>query len=211
MKGLSVIILFLIFLSSCNEQPVRIACIGDSITEGNGLRWESRHSYPVFLNGLLGDDYEVLNCGRGSTTMLKVSNFPYWNQKDLNNVFRWKPDIVTIKLGSNDTKPINWNAQRYERDYQAMIDTLLTLPDPPAIYCCLPVPVYVDRWGINDSTMQSGVIPIIRRVAAANGLPVIDLNTPMLPYAADFPDGVHPNEEGALKIAKLIARAITNH
>ncbi len=206
-----ILFLFLTFLLwSCDREPVRIACIGDSITEGNGLNWESRHSYPILLDSLLGNGHTVLNCGRGSTTMLKVSNFPYWNQKDISNVFTWKPDIVTIKLGTNDTKPVNWNAARFEKDYQAMIDTLRTLPGPPAIFCCLPVPVFVDRWGINDSTMNAGVLPIIKRVAAANGLPVIDLNTPMRPYAADFPDGVHPNEAGALKIAKLIARALNN-
>ena len=208
MKKISFIPLLILLISACSNGPVRVACIGDSITEGSGLEWESRHAYPVRLDSILGNRYTVLNCGRGSATMLKDGNYPYWGRDEFSNVFVFLPDIITIKLGTNDTKPFNWNAARYERDYQAMIDTLMTLPGPPEIFCCLPVPVFEDRWGINDSTMMAGVIPIIRRVAAANNLPVIDLNAPLLPYAADFPDHIHPNEAGSLKIAKLIADEI---
>jgi alpha-L-fucosidase 2 len=206
------VVFFLVFTAlaaSCSKSPVRVACIGDSITEGTGLDLECRDSYPVMLDSLLGDRYTVLNCGRSTTTMLKVSNLPYWNMKEIHNLFVFQPAIITIKLGTNDTKPFNWNAARFERDYQALIDTLATLPGPPRIFLCLPVPVYQDRWGINDSTLTAGVIPAIRKVAAANKLPVIDLYTPMLPYAADFPDAIHPNAAGTLKIATLIAQAIT--
>ena len=112
-------------------------------------------------------------------------------------------------LGTNDTKPYNWNALAFEHDYQALIDTLQTIPGDPMIYVCLPVPVFSTRWGINDSTLTRGVIPIARKIASRNNLPVIDLYNPLLPFPQYFPDAVHPNEQGSAEIARLIANAIS--
>lgn len=175
------------------------------------MLWESRYSYPVLLDNILGTDYTVLNCGRSTTTLLKESNLPYWNMKEIHNVFVFEPDIITIKLGTNDTKPFNWNASRFERDYRTLIDTLQTLPGPPRIYCCLPVPVFEDRWGINDSTLTAGVIPIIEKVAASYKLQVIDLYTPLLKQPEYFPDRIHPDPRGAHSIARIIAREIAGN
>lgn len=195
----------LTFLNACTSDPVKIACIGDSITEGSGIEYQSKYSYPVILSEYLGNKYQVFNCGRSSTTMLKDGDYPYWTCKDLYNLFVIKPDIVVIKLGTNDTKPFNWDALAFERDYQKMIDTLGTLSSDPKIYVCLPVPVHIDRWGINDSTMVNEVIPIIRKIATNNQLPLIDLYTPLISHPDYFIDGVHPNETGARKIAQLVA------
>lgn len=197
-----------LLLVSCAPVPVRVACIGDSITEGTGLHWESKSAYPALLDSLLGPGYAVLNCGRSGATLLKNGNFPFWTRKDFSNVFSFQPDIVVIKLGTNDTKPFNWNASEFEKDYQALIDTLRTIPAGPQIHLCLPVPVFQTRWGINDSTMTAGVIPIIRKIADANRLPVIDLYTPLIDYPQFFPDAIHPDEAGALRMAGLVARAL---
>jgi alpha-L-fucosidase 2 len=143
--------------------------------------------------------------------MLRQSNLPYWNMKEIHNLFIFQPDIITIKLGTNDTKPFNWNAARFEQDYRAMIDTLLSLPGPPEIFCCLPVPVFQTRWGINDSTLTTGVIPIIKRVAKSYNLPVIDLYDPLLNQPQNFPDYIHPDERGALAIAEKIADGIRSY
>lgn len=199
----------LLLLYSCSDKPLKVACIGDSITEGSGTKFHNKSSYPVILGQKLGEAYEVYNCGRGSTTMLRNGNFPYWTCKDLYNVFLINPDIVVIKLGTNDTKRRNWNHEEYARDYQAMIDTIRSIPGSPDIYLCLPVPVHTDRWEINDSTIINGVIPIIKDLAAKNQLPVIDLNTPLLVHKEFFPDGVHPSEPGTQVMAEHVYQAIT--
>ena len=64
-------------LTACggNEQ-IRVACVGDSITEGHGIKIQSRDDYPVVLNRILGDGYSVQNCGKSGTTVQKDADYP---------------------------------------------------------------------------------------------------------------------------------------
>ena len=195
-------------LSGCSEKVLRVACVGDSITEGAGLQVQSKTSYPVMLDSLLGPKYSVLNCGRSATTLQKQGDFPYWISKEFSNTFTYRPDIIIVKLGTNDTKSQNWQADRFKHGYQSLIDTLKTIPGQPKIYLCLPVPVYKTEWGINDSTLVKGVIPIIKELAQHNKLTLIDLYQGMSGQPENFPDNIHPNEQGAKKMAKIIADKI---
>jgi acyl-CoA thioesterase I len=202
------IILLALLVSAFTTKKIKVACIGDSITEGYGLMCQSKTGYPVVLNTILGGEYSVLNSGRSATTLQKKGDFPYWICKEFSNVFVFEPDIIIIKLGTNDTKPQNWHADLYEKDYQALIDTLRTISTHPAIYLCLPVPVFKTTWGINDSTVVHGVIPALERLAKVNNLPVIDLYHPMLRQGSNFPDNIHPNEQAVSVMAEIIAREI---
>jgi len=198
-----------IAFSACNhEQPTKVACVGDSITEGSGLAPQSTKSYPYVLDSLSGNQYAVINLGRSATTLLQNGDFPYWTAKEFSNVFVYKPEVIIIKLGSNDTKPQNWDAQKYKEDYQALIDTFGTISTNPQIYLCKPVPVFKTRWGINDSTIVNGVIPAVEEIAKANGLPLIDLYNPMQDKGNLFPDHIHPNAEGAAEMARLVYEGI---
>src|SRR5438552_964968 len=90
-------------LTNVNAADVaRVACIGDSITAGGGT-----NSYPALLQKLLGDKYEVKNFGVSGTTLLKHGDHPYWNTKQFTDATQFDPNVVTIKLGTNDTKPQN--------------------------------------------------------------------------------------------------------
>lgn len=204
----TILTLTLALLLSCTQKEVKVACVGDSITEGHGLSVQSKTGYPVMLDSILGSGFTVLNQGRSATTLQKKGDFPYWISKEFSNVFAFQPDIIVIKLGTNDTKPYNWNAENFEKDYQILIDTFETISTQPKIYLCLPVPVFETRWGINDSTVVAGVIPIIEKLANANKLGVIDLYHSMRNQEANFPDDIHPNEAGAKEMAKIIASAI---
>jgi acyl-CoA thioesterase I len=207
-KSAILLITFNLLLFSCVPKITKIACIGDSITEGYGLACQSKTAYPVVLDSILGPKYEVLNCGRSATTLQRKGDFPFWICKEFSNVFAYKPNIITIKLGTNDTKPQNWNAERFAVDYQALIDTLKTIETRPKIYLCLPVPVYKTNWGINDSTVTTGVIPIIKKIAETNNLHVIDLYNTMLNQAENFPDAIHPNEKAEKMMAEIIAKEL---
>ena len=201
------IISVLLLFTAC-VKSVKVACVGDSITEGYGLARQSETAYPVRLDSILGPDYAVMNLGRSATTLLKHGNFPYWICKEFSDVFAYHPDIIIIMLGTNDTKTINWNADDFEKDYQTMIDTFETIAGKPKIYLCKPVPVFKTRWTINDSTLTAGVIPIVEKMAKTNDLPVIDLYSEMKDQAKNFFDSIHPNEEGAKIMAGFIARKI---
>lgn len=208
MKKLTILLLTVIITTGCSEKILRIACIGDSITEGAGLTKQSATSYPAVLNSILGDKYSVLNCGRSATTLQKNGDFPYWNSKEFTNTFVFKPSVIVIKLGTNDTKKQNWDAANFEKDYQLLLDTLKTISTNPKIFLCLPVPVYKTEWGINDSTLTKEVIPIIKKIADKNKLMLIDLYTGMSNQKEDFPDNIHPNEAGALKMATIVSQKI---
>jgi len=197
-------------VGACQSKPKKnkVACVGDSITEGYGIHPESTSSYPVVLDSLLGNNYSVLNAGRSSATLQKEGNLPYWNVNEFSNVFAFEPDIIVIKLGTNDTKPVNWNSKRFKKDYQALVDTFRTIPTHPMIFLCKPVPVFHTNWGINDSTLTNGVIPIVSELANDNNLTLIDLYEGLEDDGVNFPDGIHPNKEGAKVLAEIVAEEI---
>jgi alpha-L-fucosidase 2 len=197
----------LLIVTSCSKDT-KVVCVGDSITEGYGLACQSKTGYPVMLDSVLGPGYTVLNSGRSATTLQKKGDFPYWICKEFSNVFAFQPNIIIVMLGTNDTKSQNWHAASYEKDYQALIDTFKTIPTNPKIYLCLPVPVFKTKWGINDSTIVHGVIPIVQKLAKTNNLPVIDLYHQMGQQGVNFFDSIHPNEKADKVMAGIIAREI---
>ena len=201
---------FLLFASCSNKSEIRIACVGDSITEGAGIENQFSNSYPSLLDGLLGDGFNVLNCGQGGATMLKKSDHSYWNTNEMYILLAFKPDIITIALGTNDSKTHNWNADCYEQDYMAMIDMLKDSYPESEILICLPPPAFNHAWGINDSTITAGIIPILQRIATIHHLRVVDFYTPLTNSAALLPDGIHPDEAGAKVLADILYKAIIN-
>jgi hexosaminidase len=50
---------------------------------------------------------------------------------------------------------------------------------------------------------------LVRQVAAATHIPVIDLNAPMQGRPEDFPDDVHPNKEGQARMAQVVYAYLT--
>ncbi|MFK7899990.1 MAG: GDSL-type esterase/lipase family protein [Cyclobacteriaceae bacterium] len=194
-----------LFCFSCQNE-IKVACIGDSITNGGG--GDQASFYPVQMDLLLSDDFQVMNCGESGSTMQNDGNKPYWNQKDLHNVFMYKPSIVTIMLGTNDSKTDIWNARSYELSYQSMIDTLKTLDPQPKIYLCTPPPAYSSAWTISDSTIRLGVIPIVEKIAERNNIQVIDVYNGMTNMSDLFPDGIHPDKEGRKIIAEILVKGI---
>jgi len=210
MRELACIVLLVLF-TSCNSKSVIVACVGDSITAGARHKNQSKTAYPIIMNDLLGDGYSVVNLGRSGATALKKSNLSYWHCKEYSNVFAVKPNIITIKLGTNDSKPQNWNSEAFKENYQNMIDSFMNISPQPIIYLCLPVPVFEhSRFSIDGKVVQEEIIPIIKSLAKENDIQVIDLYQPFVGKGDLLPDGVHPEEEGAAIIAKVITKHIKN-
>lgn len=191
------------------NEPVRIACVGDSITYGAGIDDRERSSYPSVLGQMLGSDFTVRNFGVSGATLLKKGDKPYWLEPEFSKIADFRPNIVIIKLGTNDTKP--QNAERIHEfglDLEAMIEHFNRLPSHPRVWLCLPVPVYESRWGINEQCLSDYVIPAILKVADKKDLPVIDLHTALSNRPELFPDKIHPNAAGASLMAKTIHDAM---
>ena len=209
------------------EGAIKVACIGNSITDGHGIDFAPANGYPAQLQKLLGNDYWVKNFGVSARTMLNKGDFPYMNEMAWKDALAFKPDIVIIKLGTNDSKPENWqyNAE-FKQDLQQMITTLrpdLLKPvkkgkknkkqvvknEGPQIFLCTPIPAFKPSWNINDGIITNNIIPIQQQVAQEYNLQVIDLHT-LFGDGKDtmLEDGIHPNGKGAQKMAKIIADAI---
>lgn len=190
--------------ASAGPAPTKWACIGNSITQGS-----NGPSYTAKLAELLGNEYLVENDGVSGTTLLKRGDNPYWKNGKLANVFAFKPDIISIKLGTNDSKAWNWKyGSEFEADLNALIDTLAAMPSKPRIFLALPCPAFANPFAIDDAVISGSIIPVIRKVASARGLGLIDANTPLRGHPEWFGDGVHPNSGGAAAIAAAFHRAV---
>ena len=212
-------------LKAPKKGAVKVACIGNSITDGHGIDMATAYGYPAELQKILGENYWVKNFGVSGRTLLKKGDQPYMEEQAWKDARAFNPDIVIIKLGTNDTKPQNWQySSEFKQDLQEMILTLcpeIALPprkrgnvrafEPtkPRIYLCTPIPALKTSWNINDSIIVNGVIPIQQEVAQKYGLKVIDLHTL---FAGDsdkmLEDGIHPDGKGARRIAEIVAEAI---
>ena len=210
MKKFTLNIILLLFLSSnLFSEQIRVACVGDSITYGAGVKDRKNMNYPKQLGKLLGKEYEVRNFGNSGSTMLKKGDKPYWKQKEFKAALEYAPNIVIIKLGTNDTKPQNWkHGAEYSVDYKAMISSFTKLSSKPKVYICLPVPVVKTRWGITNEIVIKEIIPAIRKVSDQTKSEIIDLNTPFKGKNELIPDFVHPNGAGATVIAKTVKNCI---
>ena len=204
---------------------IRVACIGNSITDGFGIDMATQYGYPAQLQKKLGNGYWVKNFGVSSRTMLNKGDFPYMNEMAWRDALAFKPDIVLIKLGTNDSKPYNWQHKaEFRQDLEQMVLTLRPdlavsskkrkkskgiVPAKPEIYLCTPIKAEKPTWEISDSVIANEIIPIQQAVAAKYGLKVIDLHTLYEGGAQQMlPDGIHPNGKGALRMAEIIFDAL---
>ena len=192
------------------KDAVRVACIGNSITFGAGIKNRSRDSYPSVLARMLGDNYWVKNFGVSARTMLNKGHHPYMNEPAYKNALAFNPNIVVIKLGTNDSKSFNWKYKAdFMKDAQTMINAFKGLPSQPKIYLCYPSKAYLTGDGINDDIISKEIIPMIKKLAKKNNLSVIDLHTAMDGMPELFPDRIHPNEKGAQVMAKAVYQSIS--
>ena len=140
--------------------PVRVSCVGDSITQGAGA--DPGMSYPSQLQALLGDKWQVKNFGVGGRTLLKKGDLPYWNEQAFKDAQNFKPDVVIIMLGTNDGKPQNWvHHDEFYADYKNLVETFKNLDSKPRVFICRPCPVpEPGNYGIKETNIQLSLIHI---------------------------------------------------
>ena len=196
-------------LKSPQKDAIRIACIGNSITEGSGIPMSSQFGYPAQLQKIMGTNYHVKNFGVGAQTLLNKGDNPYMKRPEWKGVLSFNPNIVVIKLGTNDTKPQNWQFNKeFQHDLLEMIEKLQQLPANPRILLAHPIRAFKSTWDINDNIIIKELIPIINQVAKKKKLQVIELHEAITDEKMLLDDGIHPNEKGAQRIAEVVAEAI---
>jgi lysophospholipase L1-like esterase len=181
---------------------IRVACVGDSITEGSG--------YPADLQIMLGANYDVGNFGVSGSSVLLTSDRPYMKQTACQKSKIFQPSIVIIMLGTNDASATTCESiGNFSADYKKLISEYQALTSNPEIWLVKPPPILENDLELNDTNLKQDVIPQIEQVANELQLPIIDVNAILTNYPEYFMDGVHLSSEGATLIANEVNQAIT--
>lgn len=188
-------------------KKIRVACVGNSITAGAGLKDPAHMAYPGRLQAMMGEGYEVLNFGVSGATLLHKGNQPYWQSKAYRNALDSKPDVVFIKLGTNDSKGINRPMlDQLGADADELVRAFKVLPTHPRVVLLLPIAVFrKDTAGIYDPVIVQRIIPQLEEAAYRDSVEVVDLHSLFMDKAAMLHDGVHPDTAGAYAIAARLA------
>ena len=209
MKNLSFLFAAMLLSAlSFAQSPIKIAFVGNSITQGPGR--DNPNSYPLQVGAMLGDAYEVKNFGVSGRTLLKKGDYPYWNEPQFQEVKDFAPDVVVIKLGTNDSKPQNWaHKADFVKDYLDLIAEFRGhMPADGKVYVVIPVPVTRENFSITPDVMDNEQRLMLYEVIQKSGAEMIDLYTPLMDKSELLPDGVHPNNEGLKIMAEVVARRI---
>ncbi len=185
---------------------IRIACVGDSITYGYGVLGHREDAWPVLLSTLSRGQFTTVNYGLCNRTLLSTGNMPYLKEKNALLFMEEDEDIVLLMLGTNDSKPSNMDEELFEKEYEELVDRILAKPCHPRLFVMLP-PCLFNRTGRampDRDNLENAVIPAILRVAEKKGVEVIDLFTLTENRPQWFEDGIHPNREGNMAIARYI-------
>ena len=206
-----VLILMFVLVSSVQAEITKIAFIGNSITIGSGLSNPVEQCYPSQFAVFLGDSFEIGNFAVSGRTMLRNGDFPIWNEPQFPQALAFKPDILFIMLGTNDSKPQNWDdfGDEFDDDYIAMIDTFRLADNLKEIWAILPPPAFAVQWGISDEVIKNEQIPIIEQLIVDHGLKRVDFYTPLVGRGDLFPDDIHPNAAGAEVLARILYETYT--
>lgn len=186
----------------------RIACVGDSITQGFGFGNPQVEAYPGVLRKLLKGRARVGNFGVSGTTLLKNGDSPYWRQSAFDRAKAFAPNLVVIMLGTNDSKPPNWaKSDQLSADAAALVKEFRDLPTQPQVIVVLPVPVFKTAFGITEE-FTAQVRPLVEKGAIEAGATVVNPGATFEGHAKWFGDGVHPNQQGAAALAQFISEQL---
>ena len=144
-------------MPTARKGPLKIFCIGDSITQGYGLTNASGQQamayrgYPAKLGELLGAQAKISHYGAGGTTYFRNGPHPFEKTAWLAYLGLAKPDVVTMAFGTNCSRKDAWPKlhDQYAADIHWLITQIRKVSPQAAIYVCLPPPAYSDMWDIS--------------------------------------------------------------
>ena len=227
-RGLSLVCAAALVLSGCNAsssgtvEPTVIgesgtlACVGDSITFGAGVRkTRDTDSYPAMLQTLLGDAWTVENFGNPGSTLMAGTNRPYTEQEEYQASLNMAADVYLVMLGTNDAKPDFWDTDTFVEEYETFLSMYEDVSPDAQIFLMTPPCVYAqdsdnpEYYGAMGDNVDAEVVAAVHTVAEKVGVPVIDLHTFTAEHPEWFADGLHPNKVGNSAIAQYIYYQIT--
>ena len=199
-------------LAAPAPDAVKVACIGDSITDGHGIDLRDVNGYPAQMQKMLGTGYNVRNFGISARTLMNSGDLPYMNESIWEDALAFNPDVVVIMLGTNDSKEYNRGhiKKDFEGDLKKMLKALKALPAQPKIYLCKPIPAVSDNWTISETVIAEEIVPILEKAVKKEKLEgIIDLHAALEGHPEMMlEDGIHPNTAGVRKMAETVAKVI---
>ncbi len=188
--------------STYAQGPIRVACVGDSITEGSG--------YPAHLQQMLGRNYTVGNFGVAGSTISPKSTKPYIEQYTFWRAVNFQPDIVVIMLGTNDASTANYNdIEEFQQTYKDIVRQFVELPGNQQIILVDPPPILNNTLHLSNNNLVEGVIPRIEQVGNDLNLTTVNVYDALTNHTEVLGDGVHPNDNGGQLIAEKINQSIS--
>lgn len=195
------------------KKPIKVSCMGNSITYGLKLENREQEAYPVQLQRMLGKNYLVGNFGKPGATLLRRGHRPYMEQEEFRKAMEFAGDIVIIHLGINDTDPRDWPVcgEDFIQDYLALIDSLKSVNPYARILVARMTPIgHTHPRFLTGTKQYHGEIQrAIEQVAELSGVQLFDFYEPLYHYPWMLPDAVHPTAEGATFMAQAAYSAIT--
>ena len=210
---------FVMSICASAAEPIRVACIGDSITYGFGLADRAAESYPAQLQRLLNEcfpgGYEVRNFGNSGRgiyldSMRGSEKRGFRWMPEHKAALAWKPDVVVCNLGINDCgeyiKEFAGGRGRgqFKDDYLALLEDYRKTNPKVKLYIWTKLSPLAEGHRFHRSPepflMQADLEEVAKRMHAVG----IDMQEPFREEMDKIfaRDKIHPNAEGARIIAE---------
>lgn len=185
------------------KDKIKVACVGDSITEGWRSSNPELHSYPAVLQTLLGERFEITNYGIGGSTVMRCSDMPYRDKWGYINSIADCPDLVILMMGTNDCNR-DYNIRRLDGFYADFVSMINEYHQVGAEVIVMTSPeLFCNR---NNEHIRRAV-EWQKTAAEKMGCPLIDINEWSHTNHICFPDDIHCDDAGYGAMAYHIANA----
>lgn len=201
------------------DGQIKVALVGDSVTYGHSIKNWPKNNYPALLSDALGEEYCVKSYGVSGSTVQPGGDQPYNITKAYTWSHEFEADILVFMLGSNDSKPENWQGtEKFKKEYIKLLNSYTEAENPPIVLLCTPPTAYFPEGvteGLSNYDVQPLIIEeiaeIVKEVANEKDYMLININDLTANRRDLFgKDNVHPNNSGAKEIASAVYKHIIN-
>ena len=184
----------------------KVACIGDSLTEGYLVG--AGESYPAKLQQVLGKGYEVQNFGVTSSYVIDDGVLIYRKTDTGKKSLDYDADVLVFMFGSNDVKAYDWTPTYFKNQYIELIDSYRAAAKSrgkePKIYICVPPESRDSFFGVQRNAVDATFL-----VAQAENAVMLDSYNLTIGHPEYYlEDHLHLTGEAYQKFARFIGDAI---
>lgn len=203
------------------KEIIKVACVGDSITQGINSTNPKTMTYPYYIQQMLGLDYYVLNAGISAYSICKIDPLSYHKHNVYKQALELKPDVVLFALGTNDANPDpatptkNWDnpannrVEVFKESTNELLDSFVAVNPDVQIFMVLPASLFkvgADGWRAEPWTANIVKYshPLLKEIAEERELPIVDLFDWSVENKSVFTDGLHPKDTTYKTFAQYI-------